>query len=82
MYWVGLNKEIGESRDQLHQDIRPYWSFRDDMAVIDSVIMKGRHIIIPEVLQQQALDQLHMNHMGIEKKNKITSEGLKIFSRT
>ena len=24
-----------ESKDQLHQDIRAYWSFRDDMAVID-----------------------------------------------
>ena len=39
-----------DSKDQLHQDIRLYWSFRDDMAVIDEVIMKGRHIVIPEVL--------------------------------
>ena len=37
------------------------------MAVIDGVIMKGRCIIIPEVLKPQALDQLHINHMGIEK---------------
>ena len=57
-----------ESRDQLHQDIRPCWSFRNNMALIDGVIMKGRHIIIPKVLQQQALDQLHINHMGLEKK--------------
>ena len=57
-----------ESKDQLHQDIRPYWSFRDNMAVIDGVIMNGRHIIIPEVLKPQVLDQLHINHMGIEKK--------------
>ena len=40
------------------------------MAVIDGVIMKGRHIIILEVLKPQVLDQLHINHMGIEKKNK------------
>ena len=57
-----------ESKDQLHQDIRPYWQSRDDMVVIDVVIMKGRHIIIPEVLNPQVLDQLHINHMGIEKK--------------
>ena len=37
------------------------------MAVIDGVIMKGRHIVIPEVLKSQALDQLHINYMGIEK---------------
>ena len=37
------------------------------MAVIDGVIMKGRHIVVPEVLQQQALRLLHINHMNIEK---------------
>ena len=57
---------------KLHQYTRPYWSFKDDMAVIDSVVMKGRCIIIPEALKQQALDQLHVNHMGIEN-NKIIS---------
>ena len=56
-----------DTKDWLHQDIRSYWSFKDDLAVIDSVIMKGRCIIIPEALKQQAIDQLHVNHMGIEK---------------
>ena len=37
------------------------------MAVIDGVIMNGSHIIIPEILKPQVLDQLHINHMGIEK---------------
>ena len=35
---------------QLHQDIRPYWLYKDDLAVIDGVVMKGRCIIVPEVL--------------------------------
>ena len=46
------------TKDQLHIDIRPYWSYKDDLAVIDSVVMKGRCIIIPQDLQQQVLDQL------------------------
>ena len=41
------------------------------MAVIDGVIMKGRCIIIPEILKAQALHQLHINHSHIEKKTKI-----------
>ena len=41
------------------------------MAVTDGIIMKGRHIIIPEVLQQWALEQLHINNMGIEKNTKL-----------
>ena len=60
------------TKDQLHIDIRPYWSYRDNLAVIDGVVMKGRHVIIPQELKQQVLDQLHLNHMCMEKKNKAT----------
>ena len=58
------------TKDQLCINIRPYWSYRDNLTVIDSVVMKGRCIIIPQELKQQVLDQLHINHMGI--KNKAT----------
>ena len=54
-----------EHKDQMQKDIRLDRTFKDDMAVIDGVIMKGRHIVVAEVLQQQALQQLHSNHMGI-----------------
>ena len=58
-----------ESKEQVHQDIREYWSFRNDLAVIDGVIMKGRHVVIPEALKKQTLDQLHINHIGIKKQS-------------
>ena len=57
------------TKDELHSDIRPYWSYKDNLAVTDRVIMKGRCIIIPAELKQQVLDQLHLNHMGIKKPN-------------
>ena len=55
------------TRDELQSDLRLYWSYRDDLAVMDGMVMKGRCIIIPAVLKQQVLDHLHTNHMGIEK---------------
>ena len=61
-----------ESKDQTHKDIRAYWSFKDELTVIDGIIMKSRCIIIPERLKAQVLDQLHINHMGTEK-NKTPS---------
>ena len=30
------------TKDELHSDLRPYWSYRDDLEVIDGVVMKGR----------------------------------------
>ena len=58
-----------EGRDKIPQYIRTYWTFRDDMVVIDGVIIKGRHIVVLQALQKQPLQQLHISHMGIQKKN-------------
>ena len=38
------------------------------MVVVDKIILKGKHIVLTEALQRWALKQLHVNHMGIEKK--------------
>ena len=57
------------TKDELHADLKPYWSYRDELAVIDGIILKGRCIIIPNILRQQVLGQLHTNHMGIGKQN-------------
>ena len=46
------------------------------MVVTDSVIMKGRCLIIPKALKQQVLDQLHVNHMGTEKTNLLVHESV------
>ena len=55
-----------DSKNQLPQDIGTYWMFRDDMAVIDEVVIKGKHIVILKALLQQVLKQLHIKHMGIK----------------
>ena len=56
-----------ENKDSIPQNHRPYWTFWDDMAVIDRVILKGRFIVIPDALQKLTSEQLHINHMGMEK---------------
>ena len=63
-----------DSRDELHVDLQPYWSYRDELAVIDGIILKGKCIIIPNSLKEQVLNQLHTNHMGIEKTKLLAHE--------
>ena len=63
-----------DSRDELHADLQPYWSYRDELAVIDGIILKGRCIIMPNSLRQQVLNQLHTNHIGIEKTKLLAHE--------
>ena len=64
------------TKDELHTDIRPYWPYKDKLAVIDGVILEGRHIVIPDRLKQQVLTQLHINHMGIEKTKLLAHESV------
>ena len=63
-----------ENRDHIPQNMRTYWMFQDDMAVIDGVILKGRCIVIPESLQRQTLEQLNVNHLGIYKTKHLGRE--------
>ena len=56
-----------DSKDEVSKELKPYWSYRDKLAVINGMVLKGRCIIIPNSLKQQVLHQLHINHMGIEK---------------
>ena len=64
------------AKEELHIDLKPYWSYRDELAVIDGVMLKGRCIIIPTSLKQQVLAQLHTNDMGIGKTKLLTHESV------
>ena len=63
-----------DSRDELHADLQPYWSYRDELAVIDGIILKGKCIFMPNSLRDWVLNQLHTNHMGIEKTSLLACE--------
>ena len=63
-----------DSKDEISAELKLYWSYRDELVVIDGIILKGRCIIMPNSLRQQVLDQLHRNHMGIEKTKLLACE--------
>ena len=52
---------------QVPVPLKPYWSFRDELAVEDGIAMKSHRIIIPAILQKDILTKLHAAHQGTEK---------------
>ena len=64
------------TKDMLYANLMAYWLYRDELAVIDGVILKGRHIIIPTNLRRQILEQLHTDHMGMEKTKLLAHESV------
>ena len=46
------------TKAEIHNELQPYWSFREEKAIIDGIAIKGRMIIIHALLQDKALRQL------------------------
>ena len=51
---------------EVQKELQPYWSFRDDILVIDRTAMNDRRMIV-STAQQDKNKELHLNNMGIEK---------------
>ena len=65
-----------EIREQMPRHMRTYWTFQDDIAMINGIIMKGRCVVIPLVLKTHELDQLHVNYMGMENTKLLGCESV------
>ena len=64
------------TRAEVLKEIQPYWSSRDEVAVIDRIAMKGRRIIMPVALHRTTLKQLHVRNVGIEKTRLLTCKSI------
>ena len=51
--WIAFNQERSK------HDICLYWTFLDDLVIIDGVTLKGQRFIIPASFREQGLEQLH-----------------------
>ncbi|KAJ8023319.1 hypothetical protein HOLleu_35705 [Holothuria leucospilota] len=67
--WPGTCKE-------LPTDLRPFWTYRDELGMADGVIFKGRQVLIPKPLHADILNQLHNGHQGIEKTRRLARESV------
>lgn len=60
------------SKSLLENCLKPFWTFREEIHVIDDLVFKGNCLIIPTNLRPYMLKLIHEGHMGIEPcKNQI-----------
>ena len=50
--------------DECQEAVRKYFSFQDELCIINSLILKGRRIMIPESHRQISLAKLHTSHLA------------------
>ena len=54
-------------RHLLPSAIRPYWTDRTHLTVVQNVLLKDTRIVIPSSMRLEVLDKIHDAHMGINK---------------
>ena len=53
-------------RSQIPASLHPYWNFRDELTIESGILMKNSKVLIPEMLKQKYLRQIHRGHQGIK----------------
>ena len=52
---------------RLPQELHLYWNFREDLSVEDGLVTKSSRLLIPSILRQKVMEQIHDRHQGIDK---------------
>ena len=56
-----------EKRDECPESLKAYWTYRDELSVLDGLVLKGTRIIIPSNCRDDVLDKVHEGHLRIER---------------
>ena len=54
-------------REDCPLQLRDFWSYRDELSILDRLVLKGTRIIIPEACHDEVLTKLHQGHFGVER---------------
>ena len=54
-------------RDQTSADVKLYWSYKEEISLINGILFKHERLIIPASMRKAVLKQLHQAHLGIKK---------------
>ena len=62
-----VNDRFPKNKADCLESLRGYFNFREELAIIDGLILKGHCCVIPSSLHEKVLEQLHCSHLGIVK---------------
>lgn len=55
-----------EERSKLPEELIPYWSYRDELSIHDSLVFKGQQVVIPLSLRKEMKARIHSAHLGVD----------------
>ena len=55
------------SKHECAELIHDFYDYRESLSIINGLVLKDKHIVIPTNLRDNAMATLHRSHMGIVK---------------
>lgn len=62
-----ITKGWPDRRAECPSHLHDYWNYRDELSMVDGMVIKDTRLVIPKALRQDCLDQIHYAHQGAEK---------------
>ena len=50
----------------VREDLKTYYTFREELSVQDGLIFKGDRIVVPTTMQTEIKERLHSSHIGVQ----------------
>ena len=54
-------------RSDCPHNLRKFWMFRDELSILNRLVLKGVSIVVPVQCQAEVLEKLHEGHFGIDR---------------
>lgn len=55
-------------------DMKPFFSFRDELVIENDIILRGQRAVVPADLQSTYIAVLHEGHMGVERTRQLAND--------
>ena len=65
--WLG-------QRSECQRNLIDYWNYRDELSILDDLVLKGMRIVTPYQCREELLNQLHEGHFGGDR-TKLRAHG-------
>ena len=62
-----INDKWPDDRSLCPIDILKYWNFRNELSIVDDLILKQNQIVIPKSLRIKLIKLIHSSHLGVSK---------------
>ena len=56
-----------DHKQQLDEDLREFWSVRDELSVVNGIILMGKRLFVPRAARSTIMSALHSAHQGQER---------------